>query len=282
MCDSQNEFPKTTSPLRFRRRHVSLWATVMVAGFMLGGRAAQAAELSSETNQRPIPEIKWDTTLRKFLFDREKFIGQRLTVNCPPASPNQDLSGVFGTGNYPSESSICVAAMHAGVITKDGGPVTIQLNPGLTEYIGSESHGVSTGTLPGTEFSMAFVTNENREENDRIRLEYLPRIDWNTKFTSTGLAYRDLVGQRFTFRVPSAPVDRRMRIVYGTDHYDFSSNLPVAALHAGVITKEGGLITVQLDYGKGKLVGSIRNGVETKSKNGRDRSLSFVTVETSK
>lgn len=260
------------------RRQICALATTAIAGLIAGSVTVEAAESSrdSEEAERPIPEIRWDTGLSKFQFDAEKFVGQRLTVRCPPAKPNQPIEDLYGTDNYPSESSICAAALHAGVITRDGGMVTIQLNPGLSEYVGSERNGITTGNLPATARSFTFVTDATREENDRQRSDYIPRIDWNTSFTRTGFAYRNLVGQRFTFRAPSAPHDKMMRIVYGTDHYDFSSKLCTAALHAGAITREGGVMTVQLDGRVERLIGSQRNGVATKSKQGRDRSLSFV------
>jgi len=154
--------------------------------------------------------------------------------------------------------------------------VTIQLNPGKPEYQGSKRNGVETAALPGTSRSMTFVDGSSSEEIDKIHLKYIPRIDWETKFTRSGFAYRHLVGQRITFRCPPAPSNLRSRIVYGTDNYEFSSMICRAALHAGKITKDGGIVTVEIGPGVPKLVGSIRNGIETKSKGGSDRSISFV------
>ena len=247
------------------------------------GLGVNCGELSTatfaETPERTIPEINWTTTIGKFQFDAEKFVGQRLTVKCPPASAKQELGGLFGTDSYPSESSICIAALHAGKITlEEGGIVTIQLNPGEANYEGSVRNGVVSANLPETKRSISFVEASATadKEIDQTRNRQLPVIKWDTKFTATGLAYRKLVGQRFTFRCPPAPPNFRPRIVYGTDDYDFSSIICQAAVHAGKLTKEGGLVTVQINEGIGKLVGSIRNGIETKSKNGSDRTIVFV------
>ncbi|MDJ0592317.1 MAG: hypothetical protein QNJ72_20375 [Pleurocapsa sp. MO_226.B13] len=43
-----------------------------------------------------------------------------------------------------------------------------------------------------------------------------------------------------------------------------------------MITLDGGIVTVQLDPGGSNLVGSIRNGIETKDGQSADRSISFV------
>ncbi|HIC81268.1 MAG TPA: hypothetical protein EYP07_09930, partial [Kiloniellaceae bacterium] len=69
----------------------------------------------------------------------------------------------------------------------------------------------------------------------------------------------------------------RMRRVVGTDSYAFNSIVCLAAVHAGKITTaEGGMVNVQIDPGMKKLVGSIRNGVETKNGSGGHTTISFV------
>ena len=266
------QFSNTQSP----RRLIVFGMLGLLAGF---GHHATA---NAESDARSVPEIKWDTTLRSLQFDSDKFVGQRLTVRCPPAAANQRLDGVHGTDSYPSETALCIAALHAGVITKKGGTVTVQLNPGAPAYKGSQRNGVMTADLPRTPRSIMFVTKSTLAAANKVMMDRIPRIDWDTKFTETGFAHRHLVGQRFTFRCPPAPGDMRSRLVYGTDTYDFASMICRAAVHAGMITTDGGIITVQLNRGVPKLVGSIRNGIETKSKTGGDRSLTFVASPVSK
>lgn len=230
----------------------------------------------AEEDERNIPTIDWNTTIDKFQFDSEKFVGQRLTVHCPPVTKEVNFSGLQGTDFYPSDSAICVAALHAGVITTAGGTVTLQLNPGREEYQGSEHQGVRTSDRPATRRSIAFVTKSNRDEMDKLLLENIPTLDWDVKFTRSGFAYRHLIGQQLTFRSPPAPRDRKMRLVFGTDAYDFSSHIFQAALHAGKLTENGGLVTVQINGKVPRLLGSLRNGVETRSKGSGDRTISFV------
>ncbi len=245
-------------------------------GLLLGLSNLTANSAVAQSESRLIPEIKWDTTLDKFQFDTDKFLGQRLTVKCPPAAVSQSFAGVYGTDAYPSNTPICIAALHAGKITQQGGTVTIQLNPGKAEYEGSDRNGVKTRDLPATPRSMTFVDGSSPAEVNELHLAHLPRIDWDTKFTRTGFAYRHLVGQRITFRCPAAPSNLRSRIMYGTDTYAFSSMICRAAVHAGRLTTAGGIVTVEIGPGADKFVGSIRNGIETKGKGGSDRSISFV------
>ena len=247
-------------------------------GLLMGFSNVVINQAVAKNDSPSIPEIEWDTAIKKFQNDADKFIGQRLTIKCPPASVNESFDGVYGTDIYPSNNAICVAALHSGNITKDGGTVTVQLNPGEKEYKGSTRNGVETADLPGTPRSMVFVKGAGSKEARKVHLKYIPRIKWDTKFTATGFAKRDLVGQRFTFRCPEAPSDMRQRMVFGTDSYDFSSMVCRAAVHAGKITTDGGIVTVQIDPGVKKLIGSIRNGIETKDKGASTsgRSISFV------
>jgi LCCL domain len=69
--------------------------------------------------------------------------GERFRFHCPPGKP---LPGqVIGSGPYTDASSICAAAVHAGVIrSASGGFVTIELRPGQTHYVGSLRHYVQS------------------------------------------------------------------------------------------------------------------------------------------
>jgi hypothetical protein len=66
-----------------------------------------------------------------------------ITVECPPSGK---LGGpVWGTGTYTKDSTICVAGVHAGVITvATGGLLTVKRVPGLREYAATERFGVAS------------------------------------------------------------------------------------------------------------------------------------------
>ena len=65
-----------------------------------------------------------------------------ITVACPPKG-NTD-SEVWGTDVYSAGSAICVAALHAGAITLDGGRVTLILQPKQETFVASSRNGVSS------------------------------------------------------------------------------------------------------------------------------------------
>jgi LCCL domain len=67
-------------------------------------------------------------------------VGERYAFDCPPGGM---LFPVFGTRLYTSDSSVCSAAVHWGLITVElGGLVVIEIRPGHEAYRGTRRHGV--------------------------------------------------------------------------------------------------------------------------------------------
>ena len=72
------------------------------------------------------------------------FQNQAAPVTCACA-PEAALSGsVWGTGVYTTDSRVCRAAVHAGVIPATGGLVNVVPAPGLPTYAGSAANGITT------------------------------------------------------------------------------------------------------------------------------------------
>jgi hypothetical protein len=66
----------------------------------------------------------------------------RVAYDC---SADGDLSTVWGVEVYTDDSSVCSAAVHAGLITlADGGRVVVEIRPGQDTYEGSAANGVTT------------------------------------------------------------------------------------------------------------------------------------------
>lgn len=104
---------------------------------------ASAAALASVT-LAPAPavhDIDWRTS--PLDLNLRGFNGERFRFQCPPGKPVPGQ--VTGSGPYADGSSICAAAVHAGVLrAASGGLVTIEVRPGQTRYVGSVSHYVES------------------------------------------------------------------------------------------------------------------------------------------
>jgi hypothetical protein len=94
--------------------------------------------------------VLWFTTGAPFENDKSDFS----TFFCPnDGSPFP----VFGTDTYESGSSICTAAVHAGLITFEwGGKVKVEFVGGRAAYRGSERNGVSSLSASESDGSFLF------------------------------------------------------------------------------------------------------------------------------
>ena len=188
--------------------------------------------------------------------------GQQFTYLCPAQG---NISGrLWGTDVYTDDSSICTAAVHAGLITPvGGGVVTIQIRPGANTYSGSARNGVTSngyGTWTG---SFTFVGSQSGGDK--------PTINWATQAD----LLRGRNGQRFTFACPArGAISTRL---WGTDLYTDDSSICTAAVHAGLITlAAGGMVTIEIRPGATAYQRSTRNGVSSQSFGSWNGSFVFV------
>lgn len=120
-----------------------------IQGVIFGGGAAQPPPPPATTAQNG--GSGWDATATGFRGRN----GERFTFYCPP---NGSGYRVWGTDVYTDDSSVCTAAVHAGLITFGyGGTVTIQLAPGQSSYTGTERYGVTSISYGRWDYSYFFV-----------------------------------------------------------------------------------------------------------------------------
>lgn len=254
--------------VKFAIRHAAIISAALIAAFT-----------NASAGDRPeVAEIDWDDKLGLLQVDTEEFFGQRISVRCLARGPNAPAPAIHGSDVYPSDNAICPAAMHAGKVDAKGGTVTVQLNPGAQSYASADRNGVKSSARPATPRSIVFIGDGENADADAVRAKYRPVLDWDARFTQTGLARLQLVGQRFAFTCPPAPQTMLARRIVGTDKYAYATVVCQAGVHAGVITEDGGDVIVQMEPKDMALVGSIRNGVETVNGPSGERSLTFVAA----
>lgn len=109
-------------------------ATLGLVGLLVRLASAPALATGTIAPAPAVHEVDWRSS--PLDLNLRGLNGERFRFHCPPgkALPGQ----VVGSGPYTDGSSICAAAVHAGVIrTASGGFVTIELRPGQTHYVGS-------------------------------------------------------------------------------------------------------------------------------------------------
>lgn len=91
---------------------------------------------SSDDADLEATDVEWTLNATQF---RDQ-IGKRVAYDCPPGG---EASSVWGTDVYTDDSSVCTAAVHAGLIDfTDGGRVVIEMVEAQDSYEGSENDDV--------------------------------------------------------------------------------------------------------------------------------------------
>jgi len=181
-------------------------------------------------------------------------IDQDFTYRC---SPNGKLSSAAGTDIYTDDSSICSAAVHAGLITtKSGGVVTIRMMPGESSYAGTIRNQVQTLDILGFPGSFMFVDQKSGEliSDPKIRT-----INWNSNLGDR----RGQLGQEFSYRCLHKGT---VGYAEGTDIYTDRSSICTAAVHHGIISiLKGGTFTIRIEPGQSSYRGTTKNRITTSS-----------------
>jgi hypothetical protein len=224
---------------------------------------AQSRVPASASAGQPISQITWGKQADSYRN------GQSMTVQCPPYGTP---ATVWGSDIYTADSSICTAAVHAGLITFEaGGIFVVDMKPGMGSYMGTFRNGVATQQYG--QWSLSFSLSRYvppPPPEPAAPPPPPPVISWRRN--AVGLSPN---GRRFTF-VCKAPAEKAT--VHGVDLYSWESSICTAAVHAGVITlARGGKVTIEMRPGLEQYSGSDRNGVT--STGGGHTILSFAFVK---
>lgn len=72
------------------------------------------------------------------------FQDQSAPITCTCSAEAVAAGSVWGSDVYTSDSSICRAARHAGIIPAEGGTVQVIPAPGMPSYAGTTANGVTS------------------------------------------------------------------------------------------------------------------------------------------
>lgn len=95
-------------------------------------------DTGNDTTDDEVTPIEWTTAGSG--FNQEP--GRTYKFFCPPGGMS---AMIWGVDIYTADSSICTAAVHAGVITLEtGGPVTVEFRPGRSVYGSTTRNGITS------------------------------------------------------------------------------------------------------------------------------------------
>jgi hypothetical protein len=188
---------------------------------------------------------------------------------CPPGGR---AATVWGSGTYTDDSSVCTAAVHAGIIAlESGGTILLTPRGGRESYSGSSRNGVTSedyGEWEGS-FVVEAAPAPPPPPPPPTAAPSIPIISWDRD--ATNLAPN---GRRFVFVCPARGV---AAVVKGVDLYSWDSSICTAAVHAGAITlARGGQVTIEMRPGLWEYEGSVQSGITSVA--GAHTVLGFVVV----
>ena len=102
--------------------------------------AESSKTVSNSADTDEVTPIDWDTSPGGFKGE----IGQTFKFRCPE---DGTAHTIYGSDVYTIDSSICTAAVHAGIITLEGGgDVTVEIRPGRQLYGSTTRNGIKSST----------------------------------------------------------------------------------------------------------------------------------------
>lgn len=191
--------------------------------------------------------------------------GQQFTFACPG---NGTISGrIWGTEVYTDDSSVCTAAVHAGLITaQSGGTVTIEIRAGAASYAGSTRNGVTSKGYGNWHGSFVFVRKTSEGNTGGVT-----SVTWTTQADG----WRGQNGKQIALQCPAGgSISSRL---WGSDLYTDDSSICTAAVHAGLISvSAGGTVVIEIRPGASHYASSTRYGVASKEYGAWSGSFIFI------
>ena len=162
---------------------------------------------------------------------------------------------IWGNDIYTADSPICRAAAHAGVIGERGGIVEVRDLPGRSHFPAVTRNGIESGSWESFPRSITF-----RGAGDGSGIAICPdRLGHDTPALVCECT-ADAIGDG---------------TVWGSDIYTDDSPICRAAVHAGVIGREGGIIDVHEAPGRDSYAATTHNGVSSSHWDSYPRSIVF-------
>lgn len=168
---------------------------------------------------------------------------------------------IWGTDVYTDDSSIAMAAVHAGLVEPgEQAVITVTIVKSPARHTGSARNGVTS--LDYGSFPSSFILQRNRQP----RLPIAARSPGSVRRVPAGpinaLAFVEQLGARFDVQI----VGRKTGQVWGTEVYTADSDIATAAVHAGLVkANQRATVTVTIVRSPGAHAGSSQNGVTSQS-----------------
>ncbi|WP_170182025.1 LCCL domain-containing protein [Phreatobacter stygius] len=217
------------------------------SSFRVAGERRAASAPTGQTTQVLVSECPNDFSA--FADTSEPLI-------CTCSAQAADRGSVWGMDVYTGDSSVCKAAVHAGAINRRGGQVTVSPDAGQATYAGVTRNGISSSNYGSYASSFRFG----------------PAPSGPTVCPDNFVAFQEITAP-LGCTCDRAAMERGS--VWGMDVYTADSSVCKAAVHAGAVPRQGGLVSVIPEPGRNAYPGLTRNGVTSSNYGPYDGSFRF-------
>jgi hypothetical protein len=182
-----------------------------------------------------------------------------------------DMTGlnIFGSGRYSPSSDLCVAARHAGVLTRPGDAVTFWRQPDCPRLWGSAANGVVSQNAASPTATFTFTAEPPPCPPPPSASANVPPCP--TLFSKE----LEAMPEGSSFDCTCEYTRYREGSVWGTRVYYTGSSVCDAAQHAGMVDRKGSTVTVFLGGPCDRFWGSKSFGMESESRRKPGRSMAF-------
>ena len=193
--------------------------------------------------------------------------GEPIEVTCKCTKEASESGPLWGTGTYTTDSSICKAAVHAGVIKAgEGGEVTAKGSAGCETYAGTEANGLTSskwGSYPGSFFfpsaGEAKCADEEKPDEKKPEVKKPVRKYTVGKYVDRGLRVGDIQGAEITLQFTESG---KVKGFFKGKREGKFFNMPLS----GSVSASSGKFTARGKQGRNNA--SISGGVNKKSATG--------------
>ena len=104
----------------------------------------------------------------------------------------------------------------------------------------------------------------------------IPEIGWSSRLSSMGVDRTKNVGKTYDFYCQAASENIIHAPIWGTNVYTTNSGICSTAVHSGMISESGGIVSIEILEGQEFYTGSKKNNIESEDHIGTKLSYTFI------
>ena len=124
--------------------------------------------------------------------------------------------------------------------------------------------------------AIAFNTTFLQSANAQSFRSEVPEIGWRSRLSSMGLDQAKNIGKIYDFYCQPASQDLLHAPIWGTNTYTINSGICTTAVHSGMISESGGIVSIKLLEGQEFYTGSSKNEIISEDHIGTNLSFTFI------